>query len=158
MHAGGIGRINKDGVDYYHRLIDYMIGNRKHNDLGLPLCSCHGDITFLRMQIWRHVKTRHVFFFAPDITPYVVLYHYDLPQVLQDQYNGWLSPRVVLVFTINTTISFLHQIYKNIIPFCFRKVATQYNLVCDHACGACHFAGKISPSSRIFASRRTVTV
>jgi hypothetical protein len=52
------------------------------------------------------------FFFAPDITPYVVLYHYDLPQVLQDQYNGWLSPRVVLVFTINTTISFLHQIYK----------------------------------------------
>uniref|UniRef100_K3ZD93 Uncharacterized protein n=1 Tax=Setaria italica TaxID=4555 RepID=K3ZD93_SETIT len=35
----------------------------------------------------------------PNITPYVVLYHYDLPQVLQDQYNGWLSPRIVEDFT-----------------------------------------------------------
>lgn len=30
-----------------------------------------------------------------EITPYVALYHYDLPQVLHDQYNGWLSPRIV---------------------------------------------------------------
>jgi beta-glucosidase len=28
LNAGGIGRINKDGVDYYHRLIDYMLANR----------------------------------------------------------------------------------------------------------------------------------
>nr|CAB3465779.1 unnamed protein product [Digitaria exilis] len=57
IFPSGIGRINKDGVDYYHRLIDYLLANH--------------------------------------ITPYVVLYHYDLPQVLQDQYNGWLSPRIV---------------------------------------------------------------
>ncbi|KAM0848224.1 hypothetical protein ACQ4PT_054541 [Festuca glaucescens] len=57
IFPNGIGRINKDGVDYYHRLIDYMLANK--------------------------------------ITPYVVLYHYDLPEVLNNQYNGWLSPRVV---------------------------------------------------------------
>jgi hypothetical protein len=28
MHAGGIGRVNKDGVDYYHRLINYLLANR----------------------------------------------------------------------------------------------------------------------------------
>lgn len=28
MHnVGGIGRYNKDGVDYYHRLIDYMLAH-----------------------------------------------------------------------------------------------------------------------------------
>ncbi|XP_051222544.1 beta-glucosidase 38 [Lolium perenne] len=57
IFPSGIGRYNKDGVDYYHRLIDYMLANK--------------------------------------ITPYVVLYHYDLPEVLNNQYNGWLSPRVV---------------------------------------------------------------
>nr|BAK08154.1 predicted protein [Hordeum vulgare subsp. vulgare] len=57
IFPSGIGRINKDGVNYYHRLIDYMLAN--------------------------------------NITPYVVLYHYDLPEVLNNQYNGWLSPRVV---------------------------------------------------------------
>ncbi|KAL6643472.1 hypothetical protein ACP70R_018238 [Stipagrostis hirtigluma subsp. patula] len=60
IFPSGTGKINKDGVDYYHRLIDYMLANH--------------------------------------ITPYVVLYHYDLPQVLQDQYNGWLSPRIVSDF------------------------------------------------------------
>ncbi|KAF7110155.1 hypothetical protein CFC21_110306 [Triticum aestivum] len=57
IFRNGIGRFNKDGVDYYHRLIDYMLAN--------------------------------------NITPYVVLYHYDLPEVLNNQYNGWLSPKVV---------------------------------------------------------------
>ncbi|XP_006664007.1 beta-glucosidase 38 [Oryza brachyantha] len=60
IFPSGIGRINKDGVDYYHRLIDYML--------------------------------------AHSITPYVALYHYDLPQVLHDQYNGWLHTRVVRDF------------------------------------------------------------
>ncbi|GJN12856.1 hypothetical protein PR202_ga31171 [Eleusine coracana subsp. coracana] len=59
IFPSGVGKINKDGVDYYHRLIDYMLANK--------------------------------------ITPYVVLHHFDLPQVLQDQYNGWLSPRIVYV-------------------------------------------------------------
>ncbi|MCE3051933.1 Beta-glucosidase 44 [Datura stramonium] len=33
-----------------------------------------------------------------DITPYVNLNHYDLPQALQDRYKGWLSHKVVKDF------------------------------------------------------------
>ncbi|KAK4350058.1 hypothetical protein RND71_029371 [Anisodus tanguticus] len=35
----------------------------------------------------------------PSITPYANLNHYDLPQALQDRYNGWLSREVVKDFT-----------------------------------------------------------
>jgi len=42
-NAGGIGRINKDGVDYYHRLINYMLANRK--DTGFSL-----SFVFLRRE------------------------------------------------------------------------------------------------------------
>ncbi|WOK97652.1 hypothetical protein Cni_G06360 [Canna indica] len=60
IFPNGTGKINWRGVDYYDRLIDYMI--------------------------------------LQGITPYANLYHYDLPLALEEEYMGWLSPRIVDAF------------------------------------------------------------
>ncbi|XP_047312635.1 beta-glucosidase 44-like [Impatiens glandulifera] len=57
IFPNGSKTINQEGVDYYHRLIDYML--------------------------------------QKGITPYANLYHYDLPQGLEDKYLGWLNRQVV---------------------------------------------------------------
>ncbi|XP_047321182.1 beta-glucosidase 44-like [Impatiens glandulifera] len=57
IFPNGTGEVNAAGVDYYNRLIDYML--------------------------------------EKGITPFANLYHYDLPQALEDRYLGWLDRQVV---------------------------------------------------------------
>ncbi|KAG9448973.1 hypothetical protein H6P81_008938 [Aristolochia fimbriata] len=57
IFPNGVGKVNWKGVDYYNRLIDYLLER--------------------------------------GITPYANLYHYDLPEALEEKYKGFLSHRVV---------------------------------------------------------------
>ncbi|KAK1294049.1 Beta-glucosidase 22 [Acorus calamus] len=40
------------------------------------------------------------------IQPHVTLYHLDLPQTIEDEYAGWLSPKIVEDFTAYTDVCF----------------------------------------------------
>ncbi|KAL5983752.1 hypothetical protein ACLOJK_017843 [Asimina triloba] len=40
------------------------------------------------------------------IQPHATIYHFDLPQVLEDEYKGWLSPKIVEDFTAYADVCF----------------------------------------------------
>jgi beta-glucosidase len=61
----GTGHINSQGIDFYHRVIDYCLEN--------------------------------------NITPWITLYHWDLPQVLQDK-GGWTNRDIIGWFTEYTDL------------------------------------------------------
>ncbi|RLN30577.1 beta-glucosidase 20-like isoform X1 [Panicum miliaceum] len=42
----------------------------------------------------------------PGIQVHAVIYHLDLPQILEDEYGGWLSPRIVDDFTAYADVCF----------------------------------------------------
>lgn len=134
------GRIAGDGVpaiacDHYHRM-EEDIGLMK--DLGLR--AYRFSLSWSRIQPDGEgmVNQKGLDFYSrlidalleAGIEPWVTLYHWDLPQALQDKYGGWLSRqtaqcfgeyaticarlmkgRVNNVFTINEFYSFIDQGY-----------------------------------------------
>ncbi|KAE9593298.1 putative beta-glucosidase [Lupinus albus] len=62
------GGINREGIKYYHNLIDELLAN--------------------------------------GIKPFVTLFHWDLPQALEDEYGGFLSSRIVNDFQDYADICF----------------------------------------------------
>ncbi|GLJ39440.1 hypothetical protein SUGI_0805530 [Cryptomeria japonica] len=64
----GSGEVNREGVDYYNKLIDELLN--------------HG------------------------IEPLVTIYHFDLPQALQDSYDGWSDSKIVEDFAAYSKVCF----------------------------------------------------
>ncbi|XXG54093.1 hypothetical protein AAC387_Pa03g2060 [Persea americana] len=46
------------------------------------------------------------------IEPHVTIYHLELPQVLEDEYKGWLSPKIVEDFTAYADLCFREFVYR----------------------------------------------
>ncbi|MBA0847361.1 hypothetical protein Goshw_016878 [Gossypium schwendimanii] len=101
----GVGRVNWEGVDYYNRLIDYLV--------------------------------------KKGITPYGNLYHYDLPQALQEKYNGFLNRQIVLSTT---------EDYADYAEFCFKtfgdRVKNWFTFNEPRIVAALGFDNGINPPSR----------
>jgi len=67
---GGYGDVNKEGIRFYHELIDTLL--------------------------------------EKNITPWVTLYHWDLPLALEMQHDGWLNPNIADWFANYAAVCFEH--------------------------------------------------
>ncbi|MBA0782977.1 hypothetical protein Gotri_000779, partial [Gossypium trilobum] len=85
IFPNGTGEINQAGVDHYNNFINALLAAGIRNS-GLP---SHGSTRQFEM----HVS-------YAGIQPYVTLYHWDLPQALEDKYNGWLDPQIIKDFAM----------------------------------------------------------
>jgi len=94
------GEAGITACDHYHRFKDDI---RIMRDLGLRvyrfsiswprlLPQGRGDVNPVGVKFYRSLlETLH----ANDIEPVVTLYHWDLPQCLEDSYGGWLGSEVL---------------------------------------------------------------
>lgn len=81
----GTGEPNQEGINYYNNLIDALL------EKGISV-KYHLDFTFYMTSTITEALAIVV---LSGIQPYVTLYHWDLPQALEDKYEGWLSRQIV---------------------------------------------------------------
>jgi len=83
------GGVNQEGIKYYNNLIDNLLANGQCSCFTIFFFLIKVDITFLSHDsyVWN--------INVAGVQPYVTLFHWDLPQALEEEYRGFLSPRVV---------------------------------------------------------------
>ncbi|KAJ0979805.1 hypothetical protein J5N97_015279 [Dioscorea zingiberensis] len=112
-HAGKMADKSTGDIasDQYHK---YKEDVKLMNDMGLEayrfsiswsrlIPSGRGEVNPKGLNYYNNLINELV---EKGIQPHVTLYHLDLPQVLEDEYNGWLSPRIVDDFTAYANVCF----------------------------------------------------
>lgn len=82
--------INREGIDYYNELIDTLlaIGWIQNYTVGRGR-------TYMYIAINFFIEVTIMSLYAAGIEPYVTLFHWDLPHCLEEEYDGFLSKKVV---------------------------------------------------------------
>lgn len=94
-------------TDHYHR---YLEDVKIMKELGLK--TYRFSISWTRILNGKERNEKGIQFYhnlidalrSQGIEPMVTMYHWDLPQTLQDEYEGWLSPKIVDDFEYYTKV------------------------------------------------------
>ncbi|KAL0338770.1 UNVERIFIED_CONTAM: Oleuropein beta-glucosidase [Sesamum angustifolium] len=80
------GSINREGIKYYNDLIDLLLaqGGRLSGGINREAIKYYNDLIDLLL--------------AQGIEPFVTIFHFDVPQCLEEEYGGFLSPKIVQDF------------------------------------------------------------
>ena len=79
--------VNREGIKYYNKLINKLL--ERGHEWFLYSITCH--------QLIMHALLIHccLLWLNVGIHPFITLFHWDLPQALEDEYSGFLSPHIV---------------------------------------------------------------
>ncbi|KAH9774623.1 Beta-glucosidase 17 [Citrus sinensis] len=64
----------------------------------------------------------------PDIKPFVTLLHFDPPQALEEEYGGFLSPKIVLILVVTTGRGACRKDFVDYGDFCFKTYGDRVKL------------------------------
>lgn len=123
----GTGEPNPQGIQYYNSLIDALLEKGMKGE----------KWQIFNLLLWESrifvICNDVVLFFMQGIQPFVTLYHWDLPQALQDRYGGFLSDQVVYVHSAMLIIySFMWSV-----KFKFWSSCTNCSMDFEHYANVC---------------------
>lgn len=88
------GGVNQEGIDFYNNFINELLQNGK--DIMYIYFQCRLFLYYIMKVITLDLYLFRVLILTCEgITPFVTLFHFDLPQALQDEYDGFLNRRIV---------------------------------------------------------------
>jgi beta-glucosidase len=89
--SDGSGEINQAGIDHYNKLIDALLSK----GLVESMIKIENIVSFLFLHLSHYTSCLNGKYVILGIEPYVTIYHWDLPQALDDKYNGWLDRQIM---------------------------------------------------------------